>query len=86
MAQRSSLEAICEVHQTLPCLEACLVVEGVPPKEHVKHRARELPAAPGAGVRRHPIPQVARSNHCTDHNTLSCTLNTRLLDLHSYLA
>ena len=86
MAQRSSLEAICEVHQTLPCLEACLVVEGVPPKEHVKHRTRELPAAPGAGVIRHPIPQVARSDHCIDHSILTCTLNTPPLNLQSYLA
>lgn len=72
MAVWSSLEAIGEIHQCLPGLEACLVVQGVPPQKHVENCARELPAAPGAGMVRHPIPEIARGDHCTGRSTLSC--------------
>ena len=67
MASRGSLEAVCEVHQCLPCLEACLFVQGVTPKKHVKDCTRELSAAPGAGMVCLPIPQVSGGDHCTRH-------------------
>ncbi len=86
VAHGSSLEAVCEVHQALPCLEACLAVQGLRPEEHVKHCTCELPAAPGAGMMRHPIPQVARSDHCTAHSISSGILKTCLLDLQCHPA
>ena len=79
MAHRSSLEAVCEVHQRLPCLEACLVVQGVFPQEHVKDCACELSAAPGAGMVCYPIPEIARGDHCTSHSTFLCMITFLLL-------
>ena len=49
-----------------------MVVQGVPPQKQLEDCARKLPAAPGASMVRHPIPEIARGDHCTGHSTLSC--------------